>query len=545
MPLKSTEAAFRFRPADVTNESLTIVIPKLGAPAQNESQWGYVSPGTQSLVIKISGASFYAANLTATSPGCTGSNGVTTCHLSSVSLLQGFGEPVEVDLHDATQQITNGSINGSPRGKLLSFGARTLNIGTSRVNISVRLNPIVESVTGGLAITKPLAGTKANLGLLVQAYDADNYLIPAPNSFYEVKDGQVIARQIAVRISAPVSTIEFASHNHLLGTDYGFYKTNDVPQVVYLGRGAHSATLRVDENPVITILPKPTFEKPFTIPSVGQSTSFCIGAKKKIWFTKPAAHALAWVSFTEKAVHEIPLPSGQTPGEIACYGARSDYDVAFTESANGIGVAKGAWLREFTIDTPNSDPYRMAVNSFFNTIWFTERRAGKIGLLTLPQGHYSQVQMPKGSAPSGIVMPMRFTDPGRNAVGSLIASSKVFERVLPHPDSGPDAIADTEYYSWFTEDNAPRIGQWDRVSGKLVEFPTRAILRGVTTAQDDWAYAIDARDNVELVDPEGHLTILHNPVPDTRLVAIVGGDDSDLWILTSGPQAGAVTELIY
>ncbi|HTA40154.1 MAG TPA: hypothetical protein VK760_13805, partial [Candidatus Acidoferrales bacterium] len=321
--------------------------------------------------------------------------------------------------------------------------------------------------------------------------------------------------------------------------------------VRYQGRGGHDAVIEIGgvKHPVkLTLSALPGVGKSLAIGAVGPASSMTLSSKS-LWFTEPLKGAIASIGIYGQKLHEIPLAAGKTPLAIAAvfdeFPGRNDNPVDIAESGNVIGFVKTSGrITEYTVPTPNAGLYGISPGS--QNVWFTERTAGKIGLLNLG-GYFSEYNAPIGSTPATIRDGM-FTDPGLNGIGYVHSDGGVGEYRLPHPHSKPADITNLPISPtafWFTEASAARVGSVSPYDGRIHEYPTHAPLKNIAAGADLWVYATDTNGDIEMIAPSGEVTLMTQPVPGFSLIAIVAGRDHDLWVLASNATTSVIKEILY
>jgi hypothetical protein len=142
----------------------------------------YVSQSTQSISIAANGGVPFIADLTPNSPGCVPptQNTPLTCTISAP-------EPVGADTFSFTTYDQTGAT-----GNALSSATVTATIVAGQANdVSVTLNGIVASISLSLVPANPPLGTPAEVGLTVDAMDADGNIITSPGSYVDASGNAV------------------------------------------------------------------------------------------------------------------------------------------------------------------------------------------------------------------------------------------------------------------------------------------------------------------------------------------------------------------
>ena len=225
----------------------------------------------------------------------------------------------------------------------------------------------------------------------------------------------------------------------------------------------------------------------------GFENGIAVGPDKNLWFT--AAQFLATASsqpidgiigrvtpsgtFTPFAVPSAstgcwsPCPSSPYPYGIT---AGPDGNMWFTErGANAVGVItmSGA-MREYPIPTASSNPTGIAAGPDGN-MWFTESAAGRIGRITR-NGVITEFAIATSSQPSDITAGSNgnlwFTEYGANAIGTMTTSGSGYaEYHIPTASSAVEQITSgPDGALWFTERGANQIGR-ATTAGVISEYP--------------------------------------------------------------------------
>jgi streptogramin lyase len=538
-----------------TDVSVTISIPNPKATPHIDKTWGYVSPATQSIRISTSEGTVYA-DLSVNSPGCKALNGGTTCTFDTIRALNRAVQTATATCFDEPFGPRH-----TLRGRILSYGSQKIVVRHAGEAIGVVMHPILYSFTASITNAAPPEGTVTSSLVSIFPKDPDGFAIPSPSIYYGT-----FSRWYPTPVSISPSLMEGASESppqfQLLvngkapaSIGASLSGTNDILSVRYSGRGGHTTTLSLyggyrQKHPIVlTITPKPGVGRILTIPAIGPTGSLSLSPAGELWFTEPQQAAVASIDPATKALHRIAVPSGNAPMQIVAYGGLGPTEqnlIVFSEANNVIGETLDERIVEYSVPTPNAGLSGVTVGSSpTQPIWFTEKAAGKIGEMW--SGNFTTYNAPTGSMPTGIDEG-GFTDPGRNAVGFVHNDGGIGEYPLSHPNSKPTAITVIGYFGsvyWFTEANASRVGMFDSSQGQIREYRTAAPLTAITSAGDDWTYATDTKNEVEMIAPNGRVMIIPNPVPGSKLLAIAPGANGDVWVLTSSTSSSAIAEIIY
>jgi streptogramin lyase len=526
--------------------TVKLLIPNPHASPTSAPDWGYISPGTQS--VRIDAASDYHANVTATSPGCKQTDAGVACVFTDV--------PVEVRAKQSIIAATFDRTLGSGhalRGHMLSFAQGDVIVRRNKAPIAIALNPILGGARATISAETVPADTVTSVPVAVTALDPAGYVIPSGKFYGELSVNYAQRRDIYVNLSQPgvedARGFNIVAGGEQSGTSASLTHAGESLAIRYVGRGGHVAlvTIAAGKHTVkLNLTALPGIGKSLSLPFVGPASSMTLSGNA-LWFTEPKSAALGTIDVKGSNVRQVPIPGGKTPLVVAATynlpGSNNPVDVS--ESGNVVGfVQKSGRILEYTAPTANAGLYGVSPGQA--DAWFTESTAGKIGLLNWG-GYFSEYNAPVGSTPMTIRDGM-FTDPGLNAIGYVHSDGGIGEYSLRHPHSGPADITDLPISPtgfWFTEANAARVGSVNPYDGTIREYPTFAPLKNIAAGADLWLYATDTNGDIEMIAPSGKVTLMRQPVPGYSLVAIVAGRDQDLWVLASDATTSVIKEILY
>lgn len=284
---------------------LVVKIPKNKTAASRHPQ--YISPNTQSISFAYTiGTTKYSAqtlNVTPSSPGCSvDGSGNTVCTLA-------FGANAgtanyTVSAYDGQNGTGNMLASAQSSMAIVAGKDNAFNITLDGVPASFALSLSGADSTGAIP-----AGTVANVGLVISAYDADKNLIvnspaywesgaavstatlslaPGSTEFTVSQNGQTLTPTGgAYALAAPFSGVNIAYNGGLM-TDL----------TLTLGAGSLSAQTVLHVEPVLTM---------YTLPDA-LSTVYDItaGSDGNVWFTDPGTNSVGKMT-PAGAVTEYPL----------------------------------------------------------------------------------------------------------------------------------------------------------------------------------------------------------------------------------------------
>ena len=546
-------AAFRAAAKSTYTVTVHIAIPSPSSEPVLDRSWGYVSPGTRSIVLDATRrdgtAVRFASNVEPTTAGCRATKVVTLCTFKSVLLPAGKSIVTVAGFEGELGR------NGAIRSHALSFGKGAIDVERNGQKVAIPMTGVYYGVGATIPATLQ-AGKASSVAVTVTTFDAAGFTIAEPNVYLHGRYPGITALPIELSLTGPAGNPAVPPGFKILvngraGEDNAVHVASSQDRAVIAYSGASSHDLRLlypygEHGRTLMFGPRPGFGKTFAIPAVGFSASIAQTPDRNLWYTEPAIGALAYVTPFTGAVTQYPLPAGRVPLDMISIGLpHNGYEVIVAESNDAIAVVARRSFQEYPIPTKNAGLGGLWSHND-QTIWFTERTAGKIGEL-YDGPHLSEWKAKPHGTPAGVADGY-FTDPGTNAIGIVAAGGTVTEHRLPHANSAPSEMVSTWQSPttyWFAEANAARIGRIASLGGKRREFATHAALIHLAMGPDNWAYAIDANDEIEMIDPTGHVTIVPNPDTGSKLVAIAGGQVGNVWVLASKDSSSEIYELLY
>jgi len=289
-------------------------------------------------------------------------------------------------------------------------------------------------------------------------------------------------------------------------------------------------------------LPSDPIRSPYGI-DVAKNSSFVVFAEKHAGKIGFLGTGQSWFngSFNERLL-EFPLPgpdgSSAEPRDVELGNATlkagfpwvgyPEGFVWFTEfvrnrigrlSLVGSGFTAVGQVDEFSVPTPNSGPWNLAIDPYNGSVWFTEYQANKIGRLFYISG----------------------------------ATYRFIEYSLPTPNSFPVDIAvdpnywhtsltpwgtiDLQTHVWFTMSGCDKIGRLNAETGEIVEYSTRGTPWGITvTPQSLVWFTQKLGDRLAKLNPwTGLITEVTLPVhsPGNEPLYLTNDTDGSLWFTES------------
>jgi virginiamycin B lyase len=532
--------------------SVRIAIPNAKSEPALDPSWGYVSPGTRSIVLDATPndgtAVRFASDVLPSTPGCRATKLATLCTFNSVVVPAGRSKATVAGLDGVVTE------NGAIHGHTLSFGEATIDVARKGQKLAIAMTGVYFGV--GAAVPSTLqAGKAAAVGVTITTFDAAGYTIAEPNVYLYGSYPGVTALPVELLLAGPAGDPGVPAGFRILvngraGEDNAVHvaSSKDRAVIEYSGTSSHDLRLSYPygkRGRYLTFGPRAGFGKTFAIAGIGLSASLAQTPDRNLWYTEPKLGSLAYVTPSSGVVTQYPLPAGRMPLDMISVGTEHyKFEIAVAESNDSIAVITGRSMQEYPIPTNNAGLGGLWSHDG-QSIWFTERTAGKIGEL-YDGPHLSEWKAPPHGTPAGVADGY-FTDPGTNATG-IVGRETVSENKLPHANSGPAEMVSTWLSPttyWFTEANAARVGRITSLPVKRHEFATHAALTHIAMGPDNWAYATDVSNDIEMIDPTGNVTVIPNPDPGSELVAIAGGVEGDVWVLASRPGSSKIYEVLY
>ncbi len=221
----------------------------------------------------------------------------------------------------------------------------------------------------------------------------------------------------------------------------------------------------------------------------GASFWITSGPGGTLWTTESSANAIGELSSAGAFMGEFPVPTpGSDPDQIAL---GSDGNLWFTENlGNKIGrITPAGVITEFSIPSASAGPTAI-VSGPDGNLWFTEQSGNRIGRITTA-GAIKEFG-PVGSMPAGMAAGLDgnvwFTEFGGNQIGRITTDGVIAEFAVTTAGSAPASIATgIDGNLWFTEYNASKIGRMSPAGAMLAEFPVPTAgsgPNGITTGLD-------------------------------------------------------------
>jgi streptogramin lyase len=192
-----------------------------------------------------------------------------------------------------------------------------------------------------------------------------------------------------------------------------------------------------------------------------------------IWFTERAGNKIGKLEPSTGAVTEYNVPTaGAQPGGLAIRGTRGWFAETHANKLGRVTLATGAIAETPPISTPNSLPEDVVVN-VGGYPWVTEAQGSKIALFKVSTiSGFVQYTVPTpGSEPYGIALAadgetVWFTERTGNKLGRFHGAFAEFP--LPTPASSPTGIAlDNVGCVWYAGPTADQIGRFCPVTSFL------------------------------------------------------------------------------
>jgi virginiamycin B lyase len=248
----------------------------------------------------------------------------------------------------------------------------------------------------------------------------------------------------------------------------------------------------------------------------------------------------------------VPIPTSNA--DIAGFALGPDGNVWFTEKfANKIGVITSAGaITEFAIPTSNSFPSGIAAGSDGN-LWFFESNPGNIGRITTA-GVVTEFPTPHGAGngfqgagiAAGSDGALWFTEATAGLIGRITLNGTVSEFTIPTANSSPRAIAaGPDGALWFTESGGNQIGRIT-TAGAITEFavPTaNSAPRGIAAGSDAALWFTEFSGNkIGRIAQDGMVTEFPVPTANSQPAGITSGPDGALWFAEqNGNNIGRIT----
>lgn len=517
---------------------------RIEIPHKRHHKPKYISPSTQSMtVVTSANVPAQTFNLTPTSPGCSVSNGNTTC--SIVAFLPVGSQTLTITLWDQT----------GGKGNQLSTADDPVTIDAGAVaNISVTLDGVPATAVVLLGTPpSPSAsvpqGTPTSVPVSVTAYDADQHIIMSPGGYstpITLTDSDTSATSLStsgtnsgqtVTVNAPGQAVTLSYTGGIISSATITPSINGTAQ----SSGAATLTLMPAGPPVITEYSVPT------IPS--NPLGITAGPDGTLWFTEFAANKIGRITTgATPGISEYSIPSSMSiPYGIA---VGPDHALWFAESnTNKIGrITTGAMptITEYSIVGTNDQPMQITAGPD-GALWFTEFWGNKIGRITTgATPTITEYTIPTSSSrPNGIAAgsdgALWFVEFLGNKIGRITTNGVITEYPTPTSPSNPVGIAaGPDGALWFTEVRSNKTGAIGRITASasspaITEYtiPTAesnpfAIAPGKDGAMWFTEYF---GNNVGRITVGATPTITEYSIPTTKSepYGIVAGGDGAMW----------------
>jgi len=433
-----------------------------------------------------------------------------------------------------TYDETNG------QGNVLGRASVTENIVDGAANVvSAVINGIPASLTIGLEVVRPLAGTSMFIPVFVSALDADGNVIVGPGYY---------AAPINLAINDPTNTGTLSlSATSLQGPA-------STATVYYNGGTLVSASVVASMTGVpsvsATITPTPAFYS-FSIPTMSSNPEYiAAGPDGNMWFTEYNGNNIGRIT-PAGVVHEFPLPeAGSGPAGIT---AGSDGRIWFTEQLgnNIAAITTTGSIEEYSLG--DHDGPQSLIDRLDGTIWATGYNGNDFDVVQMCCGNPQSVTVPTPSShPLGIATAsdnnVYITEFATNKIARVSnLGGAVYEAALG--SVGPYLIVrGPDGNLWFTEYYASKIGQFSPSSfSQIGEFPTltpNATPAGIAVGVDGalW-FTENTADKIGRITTTGAVTEYASPVRGLQLNGIAVAPNGSLWFTEAG--VNKIGELVY
>lgn len=276
--------------------------------------------------------------------------------------------------------------------------------------------------------------------------------------------------------------------------------------------GARSITGQVAEWPV----PTPKFARD---PAIGPDGS--------VYFAVKRGDKIARFEPKTKLFHEWDLPAGMQPrGMLVARDGKVIFGGAGNSAIGELDPSTGK-VKLYKLPSGDGDPYTLAHDAQDN-IWFTARKAGRLGKLTRTTGKVTEY--PIGDGPYGLVLDQRGNvwvtrkaagqltkfDPGTGQITAvlLLAKGSQPRRIALAPDG----------MLWVTLYGLGRLAKIDPVANKVVK---EYALPGGPNA-GPYAMNVDATGRIWSSEIQTDSVILLNPLGETIRVFKLPTRDSGI-----------------
>jgi streptogramin lyase len=456
VPRSLATAAPTSSPGSTAVVRFTLTIPK-AADAARRRRPDYVSIGTNSAAIVVTGPSPSASPAPAVTLNCTSGQTCTTS----------IDAPVGTDTFAVT--LYSGQ---NETGSALGIGSTSQSIIAGKANqVAVTLNGVVNSVSLTTSPSVLSAGTAATESVTINALDASGYTIIAPGGYVDASGNPLtisVSRldygngkgvTVASPSPAPVATAPGATAASGTMQTYA-YNGSDIDETVYTSTTSSAilgsqGTAKVDYTP--------TYIKKYADTTEADTNFITTGPDGNLWFTDFGTEAIGSIVPSTGAITHYTITSATSsvngdPEPEAIVAGPNDTMYFADYSSNAIGsistttaAVTGALtpITETPLTTTNANPRGIAYNAVCDAnIWFTEYNGDKIGVLSTTTMTVTEYTVPTAAAePDQIACGddgnFWFTEYGANKIGQITPAGVITEYPLPNPSSphGPIGIA--------------------------------------------------------------------------------------------------------
>ncbi len=232
-------------------------------------------------------------------------------------------------------------------------------------------------------------------------------------------------------------------------------------------------------SPLSTISSSSQFVKEYDLPN-GLPNAICVDSSGNIWTVLQNSSSLGVFNPANGTVHEYPIPGLRAKFPLTSWGITIDNSREIVWFAEEISNAiwsfdvQNQTFKEYSILTPESNPYQVAVDSSGN-VWFTEFSGDKIGVVTT-NGSMHEFQIPISSSnPTGIAVDQRSNRVWFNLldtsgltdefyVGSFYNGSFTFNDITPLVDTPVGIAIDSSGNLWLTQHGASLVSEFNPIT---------------------------------------------------------------------------------
>jgi virginiamycin B lyase len=493
----SRRALIRDQQSATGQALIAITIPS--KPAQNVRHRAYVSPGTESMTIRVARnhgdrAETYRLNLTASTPGCA-TNKKTGARVCKKTLALPSGP-----------QSLSIALYAQPNGKGYALAAEQVTVDiatTGTTKIPLALGGVIDTIAvliDGRSAAKVPVGTPTSLPVQVNAYDVSGNLIIPPGNY---TTPIVITNSDQTGITSfappPASSARRTRANRIRpfdattivkpGTDLTLYYTGDPLNTITLTPATGGFTL---EKGVATLSTSGKAIRQYKLPTGTDATVITKGPDGALWFTLSGANEI---------------------GRMTTTGS----------------------MTEYSVPTTNGFPEAIAAGPD-NALWFTELCAGKIGRVTT-NGTFTEYPVPlfgsaQYSGPLGIAAgsdgALWFTDQCGDDIGRITTTGTITEIGIPTSYSYPELItAGPDGALWFPE-GAGNIGR--ATTAGITEYSGAGYSFGITVGPDRALWFTETlASQIGRITTAGTITNQYPTPTQTELIGITAGSDGGIW----------------